>query len=98
MRTDTKPQATERKRERYKTLLLPNKDGTKPVKMRVHTQTDIVRTAFCFKHRVHSTNFVGVNEHGWVFGCSGPPHKEDSVDPKGSTPPSEGHYFIACPA
>lgn len=31
---------------------------------------EAIRTAYCQEHSRPTTNFLGVNEHGWIFRCS----------------------------
>lgn len=88
----TKPIATIRERQKYKTLKLPNSNTGVIEKVRVTAGKETVRTAFCFLHKKHTSKYAGANQNGWVFHCPGVadyrPEPEDStVEP--------GHYFIA---
>ena len=36
-----------------------------------HAGTETIREGVCEQHGGASTQFQGVNEHGWIFSCSG---------------------------
>lgn len=90
--TTHKPIATQRIKHRYKTLKMATANGDKIEKVRVHVGEEVVRTAHCWKHNIHTTTFIGVNKNGWVFGCPG----IEPIPGKFDTEPA--HYFIAEPA
>jgi hypothetical protein len=36
-------------------------------------KAEVIRTGICPEHGVHTGDFCGANEHGWVFKCTGVP-------------------------
>jgi hypothetical protein len=73
------PQAEQRKVYHWGTLPGTTPDGSK---IRIHTGSDIERTAECPFHAKLSRYFEGVTADGWMFSCHVGDHK---------------HYFIARP-
>ena len=56
---------------------------------------ETVRTATCWEHEKQTTNFQGVNAHGWLFRCPGL-NESDVAGTKFR--PTPWHYFVATPA
>ena len=90
-----KPKATETTRVKPKTFFNPIANK----RQKGHSEEQVTtRTAHCGDpKRPPSTNFVGINVHGWIFRCKG----EEQVQPDLFAPTglsTSEHVFIAEPA
>ena len=65
----TKPVARQVQRDIIRKSKYLKDDKNRPIEE--HVGIEYVRTGTCPKHHSPSTSFFGVNEHGWIFRCTG---------------------------
>ncbi len=86
-------QATVRVRQKWGTVLRASTTG-KVYRDRIHKGEETIRTGYCDLHSRKTSQFIGVNEHGWIFGCPGGLRIEGEAEEHQPI----GHYFVNLPA